>query len=89
MSRDQWEIIHLTLTFALPEQTSDLWVCCWLIDSFNKGMEECFHQEWQIVVDESMFKWRGLGNYDMSCLPHMSKVIRKHKGVWPSRTSRN
>jgi hypothetical protein len=81
MSRDRWMSIKGALTFRDPAPTPDRWECRWLIDQFNLWMEDAIYPGYKLVVDESMFEWRGRGDYDVRGLPHVSKVARKPKGV--------
>ena len=81
IGRNRWNNIKSCLTFTPPGETADRWRCRWLIDTWNDWMIESFTPGFKIVVDESVFEWRGRGDYDTRGLPHVSKIARKPKGV--------
>ena len=81
IGRNRWNNIKSCLTLTPPGETADRWLCQWLIDEWNDWMVQCFTPGFKICVDESMFEWRGRGDYDTRGLPHVSKISRKPTGV--------
>ena len=77
---------HLTFitaeTHRVVGNTDAFWMVQPLIDSFNNCRRENFSPGAKLVVDESVFEWKGKDHrYGIDGCPHVTKIIRKPKGV--------
>ena len=76
------------LTFITEDQhrmlgsTDAFWKVQPLVDSFNYFRRDNFSPGAKLVVDESMFEWKGKDQrFGVDGCPHVTKIIRKPKGV--------
>ena len=81
MSYRRYCILNANLSFITSEQTSILgititdtfWEVQPMIDTFNHCRAKHFSPGWRLVVDESMFEWRGKDQrYGKDGCPHTS-----------------
>ena len=88
MSFKRYTEITKHLAFITKEQhlvlgnTDAFWQVQPLIDAFNHCRRENFSPGWKLVVDESIFEWKGKDQrFGVDGCPHVTKIIRKPKGV--------
>jgi hypothetical protein len=53
----------------------------YLVSHFNTTMEHFMTAGWVLCLDELMCPWLGLDSWHPDGMPHISKIIRKPKGV--------
>ena len=85
MAYGRYKILLKHLTFVIHRR-EDVGTAFWkiqpLIDAFNAARARMLSPGYKVVGDESMSSWRGKDSrYGDSGCPHVTKIIRKPKGV--------
>jgi len=68
--------------FTEEDVAADRWVPIQrMVDDFNDNRHEGTSPGWYLEVDESVSAWRGVDGKCSDGMPHVTKIIRKPKGV--------
>lgn len=88
MAFSRYNDITNNLAFITNQQhlsmgnTEAFWQVQPLVDAFNYCRQEVYSPGAKVVVDESIFEWKGKDQrYGIDGCPHVTKIIRKPKGV--------
>ena len=88
MAYSRFKDITTHLTFITVEEhqiagdNDVFWKVQPLVDAFNHCRRENFSPGAKVVVDESIFEWKGKDQrFGNDGCPHVTKIIRKPKGV--------